>query len=92
MENITNEVNATEEVVEEISEVAVKANRFGRIFKVTAGIGIVAVIGGIAYVHVIKPKLAKARKKDEADAEVAVVEPFGDAHVEADSEDEPTED
>lgn len=92
MENITNEVIATEDVMEDVSEVAAKANRFGRVFKVTAGVGIVAVIGGIAYVRVIKPKLTKAKKQSQTDADETAVEAFGDGYVEVDNEDEPTED
>lgn len=58
-----NEIMTAEEVMEVTEEVATAG--FGRTFKVTAGIGLAVLVGGIAYKYIVKPMVAKAMTKQE---------------------------
>ena len=81
-----NEIMANEEVME-VTENIVKAGT-GKGFKVAAGVGLVAIVGGLAYKFVIKPAIAKFKSKnDEADyVEVNPVEYSEEAEEEFEPE------
>lgn len=64
-----NEILTNEEVFEATGEVAEAC--CGKSFKVTAGIGLAVLAGGLAYKYIVKPMVAKlkAKKEQEKDDE-----------------------
>lgn len=58
-----NEIMVNEDVIEVTEEIANAG--FGKGFKVTAGIGLTALGGFVAYKYVIKPVMAKIKAKKE---------------------------
>lgn len=67
----TNEIKATEEVVEipvETIEEAVKDSNNGLLIAVGV-VGLAGVVGFITYKYAVKPLIAKAKAKKEANAE-----------------------
>lgn len=64
------EIMANEEVME-VTEDIVKAGT-GKGFKVAAGVGVIMLVGGLAYKFVIKPAIAKFKTKNEQENYVEV--------------------
>lgn len=76
----------TNEEVMEVTEDIVKTGT-GKGFKVAAGVGMVMLVGGLAYKFVIKPAIAKFKAKNEQEDYVEV-NPVCSEEVEEDFESE----
>lgn len=59
----TNEIMVNEEVIELIDDISTEG--YGKVFKVTAGVGLVVIGGFVAYKYVIKPAIVKIKTKRE---------------------------
>lgn len=83
-----NEIMTNEEVVEVTEEILTTDS--GKALKVTAGIGLAILVGGLAYRYILKPTIAKIKaKKDEStidDGEPTVV--YDDCECESEEETE----
>lgn len=85
-----NEILTNEEVFEVTEEVA--GTCYGKSFKVTAGIGLAVLAGGLAYKYIVKPMVVKlkAKKEQEKDDEECFDVPEW-CEVEAEESEEETE-
>lgn len=59
----TNEMIVNEDVIKVTEEIANAS--FEKSFKITAGVGVVILGGGLAYKYAIKPAIAKIKAKKE---------------------------
>lgn len=75
----TNEIMVNGEVIEVTEEIATAS--FGKGFKVTAGIGLTALGGFVAYKYVIKPVIAKIKAKKKQQRMDAEFDEFEDAEI-----------
>ena len=75
----TNEIMVNEEVIETTEGIATAGS--GKVFKVTAGVGLTVLGGFIAYKYVIKPVIAKIKAKKEQQMINAEVYDFDDAEI-----------
>lgn len=63
-----NEIMVNNEVVENTEEIATEQS--GKGLLIAAGVGLAVIVGGIVYKKVIKPAIAKAKAKKEAEEAV----------------------
>ena len=78
----TNEIMVNEEVIELIDDISTEG--YGKVFKVTAGVGLVVLGGFVAYKYAIKPIVAKIkakRKQQKMDADFDEFEDFEDVEI-----------
>lgn len=79
-----NEIMVNEEVIETAEEIATSGPSKG--FKIAAGVGIAALVGGLAYKFIAKPIVAKIKAK-KAEKEIEAEYDYVDDEVEATDED-----